>query len=306
MSLSRRSNPLRKIADEVAKSSNKSNDTDSIKYKGQDLGIPNNVPTAIIGEKGSGKTTLIKSLMSVINEESEFRNIFYLYSSLTLDLELPDYVIRIDIDKAEDFLLQFFEIKSIYNSYVKLFTKLRKMKYFDSEQDDLKDFLGLLDNEIVRYNTDVINTGKEAHVIIDKVLDVGKKLIETYSKEFEIDGVKINGFKKTQRDAIFIDDIAVASRILFKDRRSNSLYEYITLSRHMRILIVFAGQQIDQIPKMIRREIMCWLISKSTTLDLLIGIVPRQSLKEIEIKQRQLMAYEFVLYNVVTGKISIL
>jgi len=306
MSLSRKSNPLRKVADLVAQNSNKSNDTDSLKYKGQDIGIPNNVPTAIIGEKGSGKTTLIKSLMSVINEEQEFRNIFYLYSSLTLDLELPDYVIRIDIDKAEDFLLQFFEIKSIYNSYVKLFTKLRKMKYFEEDKDDLKGFLGLLDNEIVRYNTDVINTGKDPHVIIDRVLDVGKKLIETYSKEFEVDGVKINGFKKEQRDAFFIDDIAVASRILFKDRRSNSLYEYITLSRHMRILIVFAGQQVDQIPKMIRREIMCWILTKSTTLDLLTGIISKQSLRDIETKQRQLMAYEFVLYNVVTGKITIL
>lgn len=308
-------NPFRKIANIIADTKHKNKTTDII-IDNESTNIPNNLPTAIIGDKGSGKSTLINAIMKSTHEANIFQNIYYLYSSLTLDLELPSYVTKIDINNADTFLANLFEIKSIFNSYLKLFDKLAKTKLLvriDSEQLDSKHdketfqkIIDMCDNEIMRYNQQIINSGLSDSEKISKILSTGEKVLTKFAKPFYINSVKINGLTRDERDAIIIDDIAIAAKILFRQIKDNPIYEYLTLTRHMRIFVIFAGQQVDQIPKNIRREICCWLLSKNTNIELLTGVLPKSTLIQIQQKQLTLDKYEFVVYNCNSGFLGII
>ena len=228
---------------------------------------------------------------------------------------MPEFVTRIEISKAESFLQQFFAIKSIYNSYCKFFTKLKSSKILGDKSDDtvyepddvrLRKLLDITDNEIIKYNDGIVNSGANIKVIIDKLISTGQKVINKFSKDFFIEDIKVNGLRRQQRDAIVIDDIAIAGNILFKQRKDNNIYEYLTLSRHMRILIIFAGQQIDQLPKMLRREIMCWILARNTSLELLQGIINKNRCAQLLEQQRNLRKYQFVIYNIVNDYVGVL
>lgn len=298
------SNPLRELANKLANKKHKNN-IDNIFINGEDTNIPNNLPTAIVGDKGSGKSTLIKAIMEGANKEGLFKHIYFIYSSLSWDEELPPYVIKIDINNCDEFLANLFEIKTIFNSYVNFFEKVNK-KDIDDDNAVLDKFLSQCDNNIIKYNQDIVNSGMSDHVIIDKIIDTGEKIINKFTKDFFIGNVKVDGLRKDERDAIIIDDIAIAAKVLFRQIKDNPIYEYLTLTRHMRLFVLFAGQQIDQIPKAIRREIMCWLISKNTNIELLKGVLQNRVLNEIENKQALLQKYEFVLYNCASGYLGVL
>lgn len=299
-------NPLRRVANEVADRKHKNN-INNIMIDKEDTNIPNNLPVAIIGDKGSGKSTMIKAIMKSTHDNNTFDHIYFIYSSLSWDEELEPYITKIDVNNCDEFLANLFEIKTIFNSYVKFFEKMNKKKYNDNNNKKLLDtFLSECDNNIIKYNQNIINKGLEAHVVIDKIIDIGDKIITKFSKDFYIGNVKINGLRKDERDAIIIDDIAIAAKILFRQIKDNPLYEYLTLTRHMRLFILFSGQQVEQIPKALRREIMCWLISKNTNLEMLNGVLQKQTLANIYNKQLQLQKYEFVLYNCADGYLGII
>lgn len=287
-------NPLREYANKIADKKNK-NKTHNIEIDGKDTHIPNNLPVAIIGNKGSGKSTLLKSIME-LTYNKVFNHIYFVYSPLTWDEELPSYITRIDVNNCEEFLTQLFEAKTIFNSYVKFFNSL-DFKTFGN-------FFDKMDNNVAKYNQDIINSGMNNEEKIDKIIDLGYKLIKKFSKDFYIGNVKIDGFKPDDLDALIIDDIAIASKILFKSIKDNDLYTYFTLTRHMRLFVCLAGQQIDQIPKHLRREIMAWLVSKNTTLELLNGVIPLETIKRIESEQIKLQPFQFVIYNSVDGYIG--
>lgn len=327
-------NPLRSVIDIIANPNHK-NVTDDIEIYTNEgelvsTNIPNNVPVAVIGDKGSGKSTLITAIMEATHETELFRSIYYIYSSLTLDTETPPFVTRIDVAKSEEFLSNLFEIKSLFNSYSKLFAKLesdsiwnvidnldQKRKAIPDNEEKpkliknlnsliLQKFLDNCDNQIVQYNQQIVNSGLDPQFVIDKILTNGDNIVQKFSKPFYIGTVRIDGLIVDQRDAVIIDDIAIASNILFKQIKDNPIYSYLTLTRHMRLFILFAGQQIDQIPKSIRREIMCWIISKNTNLELLSGVISKQAVQQIQQKQTELVKYQFVIYNTVSGYIGII
>ena len=296
-------NPLRATAEKLAETKHKNDTEELTDANGQTTHINNNVPLAIIGDKGSGKTTMIKALIETIHsvKENGFVSIYYIYTTLSLDLELPEYVVCIDINRAESFLTSLFEIKSIYNSYVVFFDKLQKSRLLDRIDDEndkkLARVLSLADNEIIRYNQEVVNSGADTAAVVDKIIETGERLVKKFSKPFSLDSVRIPAMRKDQRDCIIIDDVAIAGKLLFKSLKDNDIYEYLTLSRHMRLLVIFAGQQVEQLPKPIRREIMTWMFSRNTSLSLLDGVISLNARKRIEEVQGRLKRYEFVVYN---------
>lgn len=300
-------NPLREYANKIADKGNK-NKTHNIEINGKDTHIPNNLPIAIIGDKGSGKSTLLKSMME-LTYKNIFNHIYFIYSSLSWDEELPAYIIKIDVNNCEEFLTQLFEAKAIFNSYIKFFNSLdfkelkRKQDKGELNEDD---FLNKIDTNIIKYNQEVINIGINPEEKINKIIDLGYKIINKFSKNFYIGNVMIEGFKPDDLDALFIDDIAIASKVLFKSIKDNDIYKYFTLTRHMRLFICLAGQQVEQIPKPLRREIMTWLFSKNSVLDLLSGVLPLSTIKKIENEQIKLPPYHFVIYNCVDGYIGII
>ena len=301
------SNPLREMANDLADEKSK-NKTHNIEINGEDTHIPFNLPTALIGDKGSGKTTLIKSLMKLTYENGIFQHIFFIYSPLTWDEELPGYITRVDVNDSDTFLATLFESKAIYNSYFKFFKSL-DFKTIEKLADEGKlteeEFTKHMDNNIVKYNKEIYNTDMNPNDKLDKIITVGEKLLKAFSKPFKIGNIFVPGFRADDLDAIIIDDVAIAAKYLFRKIRDNPLYEYLTLTRHMRLFILFSGQQVEQIPKTMRREIMCWMVSKNTTLELLRGVLTPSAIDRIEKEQERLEKYHFVVYNCVDGSISI-
>lgn len=310
---------FRKLINEKARKGYKGNDAQNIKIRGQDIGIPVNLPTAIIGDKGSGKTTLVKTLM----EETQgtiFNHIYFIYSNLSFDDDEDTFVTKIPVDNSEEFLQTYFKKKSIFYSFTNFIEKIEKVIDSKSRKIDkigmIDDFLKCCDTSIFEeFGTEILklqslmrNPDSDPFLnpvdLIDGIILRVRKEIKTLMKPFQIMNVKINGIKKDERDAVIIDDIAIASKVLFKSMSESVIYKYLTLTRHMRLFILFAGQQVDQIPKYIRREIMCWLFSKNTSIELLKGIFPPEKMKQIIQKQSSIGRFEFVLFNTNDGKIS--
>lgn len=312
---------FRKLINERAKRGNKTNDVQNILIGKEDTGIPVNLPCAIIGDKGSGKTTLVKTLMDQ-TQRKIFQHIYFIYSNLSFDDSEDSFVTKVNVDQSEDFLTELFRIKSIFFSYSNLIMKLKKITEDENRKTDkaslIDDFLKCCDTTVVKENSTDINKlqyymkfptrdfADESNNIIDGIISKATKTVSELRKPFQILNVKINGISLDERDAIIIDDIAIAAKILFKQMKESSIYKYLTLTRHMRLFILFSGQQIDQIPKFIRREIMCWLFSKNTSLELLKGIIPIEKIKEIERNQAKLDRYEFVCYSFIDGRIKII
>lgn len=310
---------FRKLINEKAKRGYKGNDAENIKIRNQDIGIPVNLPTAIIGDKGCGKTTLVKTLM----EETQgkvFNHIYFIFSNLSFDDSEDSFVTKIPVDNSEEFLEEYFRVKSVFFSYTNFIEKIKKTIENKNRKTDkiglIDDFLKCCDTTIINENSTEINklqyymknpkfdAFEESSKIIDDLIHKAIKTVKSLSDPFQILNVKINGIHKDERDAIIIDDIAIASKVLFKNMKDSTIYKYLTLTRHMRLFILFAGQQIDQIPKYIRREIMCWLFSKNTNLELLKGVVPNEKIKQITQKQVGLDRFGFVVYNFIDGKIT--
>ena len=292
-------NPFRSYANKIADPNDK-NKTSNIVINNVDTHIPNNVPIAIIGDKGSGKTTLLKSIMELCHDNDIYTHIYFIYTTLSLDQELPKYVIGINVNEAEEFISNLFEIKSIFNSYYKLFHSMTEKQL---EKLDLEH----IDNNILKYNSGIINSDMDDKTKVEKIIDTGEKILKTFTKPFRLGSVTIPGIHYNDMDCLVIDDIAIAAKIIFKRITDNPLYEYFTLTRHMRLSIIMAGQQIEQLPKMLRRETQCWILSKNTNLELLRGVLQQQTIKNIISKQQSLtQKYEFVLYNVVDGSITVL
>lgn len=291
------SNPFRTYANKIADTGNK-NKTSNIVIDGVDTHIPNNVPIAIIGDKGSGKTTLLNSIMELTYEHKIYNHIYFIYTTLSLDQELPKFVTAVNVNEAEEFISNLFEIKSIFNSYYKLFHSMteKQLETLDLEH---------VDNNIIKYNSGIINSNMDEKTKVEKIISTGEKILKSFTKPFKLGNVAIKGLHYDDMDLLVIDDMAIAAKIIFKRITDNPLYEYFTLTRHMRMSIILSGQQIEQLPKMLRRETQCWIVSKNTNLELLKGVLQVQTLKNIYQKQQQIAnQYEFVLYNAIDGSLN--
>ena len=296
-------NPFRQRANSIATKTHAT--TENIVIDGIDTHIPNNLPIAIFGDKGSGKSTLLKSIID-LTAESVYKHIFFVYSTLSIDEDFPTKVIRIEVTKSEGFLSQFFEIKAIFASYVKFFKIVRDKEAGLSSDDSFCKFvLEHIDNNIAQYCDDVINGDFANEVKVDKIIDIGTKIIDKYSKTFNINGIVIeDGLNMNDLDALFIDDIAIASKILFRRINESSIYQYFTLTRHMNLAIFMSGQQVEQLPKSLRRETQCFIVSKNTQLELLQGVISKRNIFNIIHKQKELKPFTFVLYNVIEDYIG--
>lgn len=296
-------NPIRTHANKIAKKTSAT--TVNIEVDGVDTHIPNNLPTAIFGDKGSGKSTLLRSIIDLTNKRV-FKHIFFVYSTLSIDEEFPDDVIRIEVNKSMGFLCKLFEIKAIFVSYMKFFMILnKKASKITDDKEFAKFVLDHIDNTIHTYCSDVLNSNLDEYAKADRVIKLGEWIIDKYNKTFEICGVVVdNGFGYKDLDALFIDDIATASKILFDKTVKSPLYQYFTLTRHMGLAIFMSGQQVEQLPKALRRETQCYIVAKNTQLSLLKDVLSETALGMIASEQLELKPFQFVIYNVVDGYVG--
>lgn len=309
--------------------------------------IPLNLPTFIVGSKNAGKSTVISALIAGEKLSGTYERIFYVYTDhvdSTLAETCHETLIRIPLDQSIGFITEYFKIKSEYMSWIKFLDHLYAAKMLDdnltltSPDIKLEDMVSVYtDNIIDAYIRSSININKKKRLqdpLTDKVipslsnnpmvnrdsvlspefkiLSHAQSFISKYSEGFEIviDGTTyyITGLRYDQYDQLIIDDVGVAAPYLFPPTMHKSpLYRFLTISRHILLGTIIAGQDLQQLPKYARKEINTFLFGVGLDIT---GIeftnIPKNRQKEIMNIYPNVQQYDFLIYNGLNNAVTML
>lgn len=288
----------------------------------EDILIPLNLPTFIVGSKNAGKSTVISALIAAEKMSDIYERIFYVYTDhvdSTLAETCHETLIRIPLEQSITFITEYFKIKSEYMSWVKFLDHLYLHKMLNDNLEMTTDYKiadmtsvytdNIIDAYIrvninINHNDKKQKTDKKDDVSPElKILSHARAYISRYSKEFEIviDGTTyyINGLHYDQYDQLIIDDVGVAAPYLFPSTMNKSpLYKFLTISRHILLGTIIAGQDLQQLPKYARKEINTFLFGVGLDIS---GIeytnIPKNRQKEIQTLYPAIQQYNFLIYN---------
>lgn len=304
---------------------------------GEDINIPKNLPTFIIGSKNAGKSTIISTLIKAESANETYKRIIYIYTDhvdTTLAETCHEKLIRVPLKHAIPFVKEYLKIKAEYMSWIH-FIESNSLDS-DSEPPDIQTMTATYtDNIIDEYirNNLNINTPKAKDVkaaLADAVarqaaLEGDKKTGPNYKiKEYAIHFVlkysdsfdlnienviyHIDGLRYDQFDQLIIDDVGVAAPYLFPTTTSKSpLYPFLTISRHVLLGTVIAGQDTLQLPKYARKEMNTFLFGVGIAInDVDKTNIPKNKQDEIQKLYQNLKQYDFVMYNGINNTITYL
>ena len=282
--------------------------------------IPQNLPTFIIGSKNAGKSTFISTIIKAEHNNEIYKRIFYIYSDhvdTTLAETCHESLVRIPLKHCIRFISEYFKIKAEYMSWIKFIYK--NGLYFKETVPDVLEMTKIYtDNIIDEYirNNININTPNSSHPVFNKdnpkketqpsnhkLKEYACKFIEKYSEKFElnIDSViyHIDGLRYDQYDQLIIDDIGVAADYLFPTNVNKSpLYKFLTISRHILLGTIIAGQDTLQLPKYARKEINTYLFGVGINIDDVDKTnIPKQKQRDIIKEYNNIKQYDFIIYN---------
>lgn len=286
----------------------------------EDINIPLNLPSFIVGSKNSGKSTLISTLIKAEYANNIYTRIFYIYTDhvdTTLAETCHNALVRIPLKHSIAFISEYFKIKSEYMSWIKFLYK-NNLVYSSNVPSLLEMTKIYTDNIIDEYIRNNININQkqtqkqESEPSNIKIKEHAIAFIEKYSEEFEIkiEGViyHLEGLRYDQFDQLIVDDIGVAVDYLFPTNINRSpLYRYLTISRHILLGTIIAGQDIMQIPKYARKEINTFLFGVGLDIkDISNTNIPKNKQTEIANQYQSVKQYDFIIYNGLDNTINYL
>lgn len=269
--------------------------SENIPYKGVDSNIPYNLPTAIIGAKGTGKSTMITVMLKAFGDM--FKYIIYIYSEhvdTTLSQLYHGKLLRIPMNQSAAFLQKYLSLKTEFMSWCKLF-----QAGYDSDRSNKSLVKLYCDNVIDAYIRDHPNVSLWSTAV---------EYLKVHMQPFKIvindTTYLLDGFDENQHDMLIVDDIGVANELFPPRAVMSPLYKYITISRHVLLCSIFAGQDIMQLPRYMRKEINTWLFGYGIDInDINETNIPSKKAKEIIQKYNEVEPYMFIGYNGVNNKI---
>lgn len=294
------------------------NVAENIHINEEDINIPLNLPTFIVGSKNAGKSTLISTLIKASSENQIYTRIIYIYSDhvdSTLAEQCHVSLIRVPLSASIEFLTEYFTIKTKYMSWVKFLEKNEAL--ISNENYNLKSLLeNYQDNIIDEYVRNSLNANKKKgeqqsyRSPSSKIVAFAESFIEKYSQEFEIVindvSYYIEGLRYYQYDQLILDDIGVSAEYLFPTNINKSpLYHFLTISRHILLGTIIAGQDTLQLPKYARKEINTYIFGVGVAIsDIDKTNIPKNKQKEIIKLYQTLKQYDFIIYNGLNNSIS--
>lgn len=318
-------------------SGNPLNVAQNICIDGEDINIPKNLPTFIIGSKNAGKSTIISTLIKAESANDTYKRIIYVYTDhvdTTLAETCHEKLIRVPLKHAIQFIKEYLKIKAEYMSWIH-FIEANNLDS-DSEPQDIhqltKIYTDNIIDEYIRNNLN-INTPKAMDVPAAKMDSVAKKAILEgdnkstpsfrikeyaihfvlkYSDSFDlnIENViyHIEGLRYDQFDQLIIDDVGVAAPYLFPTTVGKSpIYPYLTISRHVLLGTIIAGQDTMQLPKYARKEMNTFLFGVGIDItDIDKTNIPKNKQEEIQKLYQNLKQYDFIMYNGINNTINYL
>lgn len=294
------------------------NVAENIHINEEDINIPLNLPTFIVGSKNAGKSTLISTLIKASSENQIYTRIIYIYSDhvdSTLAEQCHVSLIRVPLSASIEFLTEYFTIKTKYMSWVKFLEKNEDV--INGKNYNLNLLLdNYQDNIIDEYVRNSLNANKKKgeqesyHSPSSKIVAFAETFIEKYSQEFEIVindvSYYIEGLRYYQYDQLILDDIGVSAEYLFPTNINKSpLYHFLTISRHILLGTIIAGQDTLQLPKYARKEINTYIFGVGVAItDIDKTNIPKNKQKEIIKLYQTLKQYDFIIYNGLNNSIS--
>lgn len=336
----------------------------------EEILIPLNLPTFIVGSKNAGKSTVISALIAAEKLNGVYERIFYVYTDhvdSTLAETCHETLVRIPLDQSIAFISEYFKIKSEYMSWVKFLDHLYAAKLLNDELN-LTDSNIRLDDMTTVYTDNIIDAYIRINLNINKkskttasnssasssldaaiknagqgskgetptagplaklrepgrspkgplqspeakILSHAQSFISKYSESFEVvvDGTTyyMNGLKFDQYDQLIIDDVGVAAPYLFPTSMNKSpLYKFLTISRHILLGTIIAGQDLQQLPKYARKEVNTFLFGVGLDIT---GIeytnIPKNKQRDIMNVYPTVQQYNFLIYNGLNNAVTML
>lgn len=315
----------------------------NIVIDGQDTNIPLNVPTFIVAAKNGGKSTLISTLINAEKVNNIYKRIIYIYTD-HVDSTLADQchvqILRIPLDHSIEFIRTYFKRKSEFISWTKfldvnlrnglintsLNPKDEKVKLSDlttqytdniidsyvnnciddKNKDNAQDFRQRVEEKTVQ-SPNMKDLSPAA-----QILEYAKHFLTKYSKNFKIvienTTYYIEGLLYNQYDQLIIDDVGVAASYLFPHSVDKSpLYRYLTITRHIMLGIIIAGQDIMQLPLYARKEINTFVLGVGLDINTVANTnILKNKQKEIIGDYPSVKPFDFLIYNGINQSLTYL
>lgn len=252
-----------------------------------------------VGQKGCGKTFLLSAVIQHAFKLKEITRLIYIYADnvdTTIIRAIPrSKIISVPKSIAAIFLEKFLKKKTKYTSCYNLLYSASKLKY---DRDlPIKETNLFIDNLLEQ-----LAAQKKMKTIYELLL-YANKTIKKYNRgtilSFD-NGMKydIGTFNIDQYDMICIDDIGQFLDLFGSSRRSSEIYKYFTITRQNKTAIYLTGQEIKQLPKMLREMLGAVVILNGANAAELDEIkIPNNLIRDFTHFMNNMKQYEGILYN---------
>lgn len=252
-----------------------------------------------VGQKGSGKTYLLSAVIQHAFNQKEITRLIYIYADnvdTTIIRAIPrSKILSVPKSIAGLFLEKFLKKKTKYTSCYNLLYSASKLKY--DKDVPVKDTNLFIDNLLEQ-----ISSVKKMKTIYELLL-YANKTIKKYNKGTILtfdNGMKydIGQFDIKQYDMICIDDIGQFLDLFGASRRSSEIYKYFTITRQNKTAIYLTGQEIKQLPKMLREMLgAVVLLNGANGADLDEIRIPSDLIGKFRHFLSSMKQYEGIVYN---------
>lgn len=299
------------------------NAAQNIQIDGIDIGIPKNLPSFIVASKNGGKSTLISSLISATKQNGTFSRVIYIYTDhvdSTLAETCHELLLRVSLGHSVKFISEFFAIKSEFMTWIKFIDYNVTAGNIDLNTGAKAGLNELLktytDNIVDNYVRNYLNTGNENHkpqhieretnetkTAAARIYEHAREYVKKYAEPFKImvEGIAyhIDGLRFDQFDLLIIDDVSASADLLFPTAiRKSPLYPFLTVSRHILLGTIIAGQDLQQLPKYARKEINTYLFGIGLDIEgIALTNIPKNKQREIIKEYNNLQKFEFIQFN---------
>lgn len=297
---------------------------------GEDILIPKNLPTFIIGSKNSGKSTFISTLIKACSSPNNrvYKRIFYVYTDhvdTTLAETCHETLIRIPLRQSIKFLTEYFKIKSEYMSWIKFINanNLDEDGPLPSIEELTKVYTDNIIDEFIRKKLNINESIDKVSQLMHKpnaekpimapnmalkqhAIDYVLKYSDKFTIKVDDVAYHMEGLDFAQFDQLIIDDVGVAKEYLFPTSVDKSpLYRFLTISRHILLGTIVAGQDTLQLPKYARKEVNTYMYGIGVNIpDVKSTNIPSNKADEIIKMYDELHPYDFINYNGVDNVVT--
>lgn len=271
--------------------------------------FPINGVCYFVGMKGSGKTYMLSAIIQHAFKANAIRRLIYIYADnvdTTIIRALPRrYILSVPKEIAGAFLSKFLSKKTKYTScYNFIYSAQHLPSHSDSDTLKLTNLYvdNLLEKIAARKHFTNVHQMKAYCVKTLRKYDSGTVLHFDNGLTYDLGRFDID-----QYDLITIDDIGQFLDLFGTTRHNSELYRYFTITRQNKTAIYLTGQEIKQLPKMLREmlgAVVC--LNGTNILELPDLKIPPDVIGQIQRFWAKIKRYEGVLYNFNDRKLEII